>query len=128
MSQIVGEISFDPSRILGNGSTSTVYLGKFNGREVAVKKISKSKVKDFETEKQLLIVCDRHKNIVVNFKAESDSENLYIALELCHFTMKDYVQRADLKNIISRKEVIKQIFDGMEWLHSLGIGKSLNKL
>ena len=63
----VGRISFDSTKILGTGSTSTVFLGKFSGREVAVKKIPKSQVKPCRTEIDLLIKLDLQRNIVRYF-------------------------------------------------------------
>lgn len=123
MSQTVGKITFNQTQILGAGSSSKVYEGTFSGRQVAVKKIPKSNVKLHETEINLLVKSDLQKNIVRYFTTESDDQFFYIALERCHFSIKDYVERSDLKQIISRKQVITQIFEGMEWLHSLKIGK-----
>ena len=63
----VGRISFYPTKILGTGTTSTVFLGNFSGREVAVKKIPKLQVKPCRTEIDLLLKLDEQKNIVKYF-------------------------------------------------------------
>lgn len=70
MSQTVGKITFDSTKVLGSGATSTVYQGTFSGREIAVKKMSKSQVKPCQVEIDLLIKLDVHKNIVRYFVDE----------------------------------------------------------
>lgn len=126
MSQTIGKISFDPAKVLGVGSTSKVFSGTFSGRQVAVKMIPKSYVKFYQAEIDLLVKSDLHKNIVRHFTAESDEQHFYIALERCHGTIRDYVMRPDLRAKITRKQVLEQIFEGMEWLHSLDISELLS--
>jgi serine/threonine-protein kinase/endoribonuclease IRE1 len=105
-----------------------VFEGTFSGRTVAVKRISKSEVKPCRTEIELLIKLDVQKNIVRYFIEEVDESFFYIALEKCDFTLKDYVQRSDLIELISKKRVVQEIFEGFKWLHSKKIGEKRHQM
>ena len=120
----ISEISYNENDILGHGSTSTVYAGKFQSRDVAVKRVPKDKSKLIEREVDLLIKGDNHPNIVRYFMLAQDPDYQYIALERCQFTLLDYVKQGDLQTYLPKKELIWKIFQGMKRLHEIGIGKS----
>lgn len=121
MSQKIGSISFNSKDVIGRGSSSVVYRGKFGTRVVAVKKVEKTKTNLIQKEVKLLQESDQSMNIVRYFTSEEDKDHHYLALEYCHCTLKEYVTRNDLKEIIDSRTIIKQIFNGMKWLHSLSI-------
>lgn len=117
----IGEITFDASLVLGTGSSSVVYKGKFGKygqRDVAVKKVDKNKTKIIRSEIELLERSDRHPNIIRYFASEEDDQHHYLALELCLCTLREYVTRPDFKAQIPVKTVIEQMIAGLEYLHS----------
>lgn len=119
----VGNISFDPNTVIGEGNTSTVYDGKFQNRDVAVKQIAKTQLQVVEREIDLLVKSDGHPNILRYFFVEQDNDYQYIALERCHFTLADYVERHDdIRKQLPPKMLIEKIFRALEWLHELQIG------
>jgi serine/threonine protein kinase len=63
------KITFDRSNRLGEGGYGSVFLGKFNGKEVAVKKVELHKV--VENEELALKQLD-HPNIIKLLYSESD--------------------------------------------------------
>lgn len=121
MLEVVGSISFNPKIIIGQGSSSVVYRGKWGQRDVAVKRVDKANLKLVQREILLLQKSDQHRNIIRYFTTEDDSRFHYIALELCAGAIKDYVKNDQWKARISPKSLISQMFEGLEWLHSLSI-------
>ena len=121
MSQSIGSITFDPNEIIGRGTSSVVYRGQFGQRLVAVKRVDKENGKLINSEVSLLQKSDQDPNIIRYFSSEEDHKYTYLALELCSFTLKDYVTQSDLQTRISPKIVTEKMIGGMKWLHSLSI-------
>lgn len=123
MSKVVkiGSISFNPEHPLGKGLSSIVFRGKFGDRDVAVKRVDKSNVKLMEKEIKLLQESDAHPNIIRYFHTEEDDKFFYIALELCLWTLNDYVENKELKSRIAMKQIVDQLFSGITSLHALTI-------
>lgn len=102
-----------------------MYKGRFDGREVAVKRV----VSDFfnlaDREVHLLRESDTHPNVIRYFCMESDSQFRYIALELCSATLNDYIENLELRQEISLEPVniLEQATKGLLHLHSLNVGK-----
>ena len=117
----IGSITFNYNNILGKGYSSVVYLGKFGDRNVAVKKIEKENSKLMVKEIALLQKSDEHPNIIRYFQMEEDMEFCYIAVELCLCSLKNYVDNEEIKLRISVREIAKQFFSGMKFLHLLTI-------
>lgn len=121
----VGKIVFDPNVILGRGCEGTVvYKGRFDGREVAVKRV----VADFfnlaDREVHLLRESDSHPHVIRYFCMESDSQFRYIALELCSATLQNYVENLEFRREIPLDPVniLEQATKGLLYLHSLNVG------
>lgn len=133
MSITIGKITYLSTNRIGKGSQETVvFSGLLGNRKVAVKKVSKIQTKLVNREIELLEKSDRHENVLTYFLTEEDPQFYYIALELCAFSLTEYVKNNHLK-FLPRKEVIKQTLNGLIFLHELGIGmnrrlvlKSLN--
>ncbi|ODM96076.1 Serine/threonine-protein kinase/endoribonuclease IRE2 [Orchesella cincta] len=121
----LGEIkllTYDENAILGEGSHGTVvYKGQFSGRNVAVKRINNATFNAKENatlmqEVDVLQACDSHENIVRYFGSSLAINHIFIALELCDITLKDWVASKTIN--IQPLEVLRQVTVGLEWLHS----------
>ena len=118
--QRIDKIEFHPRVILGEGASARVYLGRFAGRDVAVKRMMAGiKV---EREAELNIKCDAHPNVCRYLNKEKDHLDTYLALELCQGTLADHVEGN--KNIIVErqpKDLMKDTIKGLNHLHKRGI-------
>ncbi|TCD64886.1 bifunctional endoribonuclease/protein kinase ire1 [Steccherinum ochraceum] len=112
--------------ILGFGSHGTVvFKGSLQGRAVAVKRL----LQDFVTlalrEVNILQESDDHPNVIRYYYQESQSNFLYIALELCPASLADVIERPDHFRDISiafdPKRALRQITSGLRHLHALKI-------
>ena len=118
---LVGNIFYNPKDILGKGSDGNiVFRGKFYDRDVAVKRVLKENFTIREVE--LLRESDRATENVIRYHGvERCNICIYIALELCDATLEDYVEGRykDVKH--DTRDVLKQMSEGLDHLHSLGI-------
>ncbi|KAF2657371.1 kinase-like protein [Lophiostoma macrostomum CBS 122681] len=86
----IGKLTIDFDRLLGNGSGGTfVFEGKWNEREVAVKRMLPQYFGLAEQEVKLLQESDLHPNVIRYFDDEKDENFLYIAVELCQASLFD---------------------------------------
>ncbi|KAI8874918.1 kinase-like protein, partial [Backusella circina FSU 941] len=115
-------------KVLGYGSHGTVvYKGKFDGRDVAVKRLLLDFYDVALKEVKLLQESDDHPNVVRYFYKEESDRFLYIALELCYGSLNAYMERtmpvADLKlfDTMNPAHILSQFTCGLQYLHSLKI-------
>uniref|UniRef100_A0A0R3RIT0 non-specific serine/threonine protein kinase n=1 Tax=Elaeophora elaphi TaxID=1147741 RepID=A0A0R3RIT0_9BILA len=118
-----GNIMYNPEDRLGHGCEGTVvFRGKFDGREVAVKRVI-ADIRLADREVDLLRESDTHRNVIRYFCMESDSNFRYIALELCDYSLFDYVERKEIREqcpLVSL-EILHQATEGLAYLHSINI-------
>jgi hypothetical protein len=114
--------------VLGTGSHGTVvYQGKFEGRDVAVKRLLKEFYHVADHEVKILQDSDYHPNVIRYFYKESCPGFTYLALELCPASLHDIIERADsesfkaLRDDLDPKCAIQQILSGIHHLHRLKI-------
>ncbi|CAH7682124.1 IRE protein kinase [Phakopsora pachyrhizi] len=113
---------------IGYGSHGTVVLkGRFQGRQVAVKRLLKDFVTIAMHEVDLLQESDDHPNVVRYFVKESLENFLYIGLELCNGSLfdlmesKEFEGSEELRRIFNPKRALRQITAGVRHLHKLKI-------
>ncbi|VDK83304.1 unnamed protein product [Litomosoides sigmodontis] len=118
-----GNIMYNPEDRLGHGCEGTVvFRGKFDGREVAVKRVI-ADIRLADREVDLLRESDTHRNVIRYFCMESDSNFRYIALELCDYSLFDYVERQEIREKcpLVPLEILHQATEGLAYLHSINI-------
>ncbi|KAL7075973.1 hypothetical protein ACQ4LE_004797, partial [Meloidogyne hapla] len=121
-------LSYNSAEILGRGCEGTVvYMGKFDDRTVAVKRIVSSNLdrnfrQQIEREVMHLRQSDSHPNVIRYFCSEADRYFHYIALELCDLSLSDYIQRhAGSLEKATKLDLMKQATDGIAHLHHINI-------
>ncbi|CAN6608747.1 serine/threonine-protein kinase/endoribonuclease Ire1p [Trichomonascus vanleenenianus] len=112
--------------IIGWGSHGTiVYKGRFENRDVAVKRMLLSFCDIASQEVALLQESDDHPNVIRYFCKYQTSEFLFIALELCPGSLEDIVEHPEkyeeLMPLMNPKQMLYQIASGVAHLHSLKI-------
>jgi len=119
----VGNITFDPGQVLGKGCEGTfVYKGRFDGREVAVKRVLAACFSIADREVELLRESDEHPHVVRYFCMEQCRQFRYIALELCVATLQDWVEgRYSMAVRMEPTAVFRQAVQGLAHLHGLDI-------
>mmetsp|Transcript_31805 Transcript_31805/g.77512 ORF Transcript_31805/g.77512 Transcript_31805/m.77512 type:complete len:941 (-) Transcript_31805:66-2888(-) len=141
----LGKMRIYTQQVLGKGSGGTVvYVGQWDGREVAVKRLLKDTVaidndeetkmfqKDatnVEKEIQLLISSDHLPNIVRYYAKEEDGDFVYLALEKCEMTLHQYVTNKRIwsveggRNAVDGKllQTVKGVISGVRQLHDLNV-------
>nr|XP_006813336.1 PREDICTED: LOW QUALITY PROTEIN: serine/threonine-protein kinase/endoribonuclease IRE1-like [Saccoglossus kowalevskii] len=119
----VGKIIFNPKKVLGQGCEGTfVFRGRFDNRDVAVKRILPDCFNFADREVDLLRESDEHPHVIRYFCTEEDKQFRYIALELCAATLANYVMNNSFdKQLLEPVDVLHQAMDGLTYLHSLDI-------
>ncbi|XP_033117781.1 serine/threonine-protein kinase/endoribonuclease ire-1-like [Anneissia japonica] len=118
----VGKILFNPKDVLGQGCEGTfVFRGRFDNRDVAVKRILPECFSFADREVDLLRESDEHPGVIRYFCMEEDLQFRYIALELCAATVQDYVKDQSKYEMLSPTELLQQATSGLAHLHSLNI-------
>ncbi|KAK7555906.1 hypothetical protein IWX49DRAFT_86373 [Phyllosticta citricarpa] len=121
--------------VLGSGSGGTfVFEGKFEGRDVAVKRMLPQFYELADQEVSLLTQSDDHPNVIRYFCKQKDENFLYIAVELCQASLWDLYrdgrnddgwteQQTKLVNEINIDvpRALYQLAAGLNHLHSLRI-------
>ena len=91
----LGKLIISP-KILGYGSGGTiVFEGRFDRRDVAVKRLLREFYQMADKEIRTLVASDMHPSVVRCFGMEEDEEFIYVALEKCEETLEDYIASED---------------------------------
>ncbi|KAL2757245.1 hypothetical protein ACRALDRAFT_1029021 [Sodiomyces alcalophilus JCM 7366] len=124
----LGNIEVDMENQLGTGSNGTlVFAGRFDGRDVAVKRMLIQFYDIASQETRLLRESDDHPNVIRYYAQEARDGFLYIALERCAASLADVVERPSRFHELAQAgradlpAVLYQIANGINHLHSLRI-------
>ena len=94
------------AQVLGYGSHGTMVLrGSLNGRPVAVKRMLARFNRSADREVSLLIRSDGHPNVVRYFLRESRSEFVYLALQLCSMSLRDFVVKLQQAQQVQSQQI-----------------------
>ena len=87
-------LEIQTDQVLGHGSGGTlVFEGKFEGRDVAVKRMLGQYSELASQEVSLLEQSEDHPNVIRYFCRRQDEHFLYIALELCQASFVGFISR-----------------------------------
>ncbi|KAK3346088.1 hypothetical protein B0T25DRAFT_506218 [Lasiosphaeria hispida] len=124
----MGSLEVNEEQQLGTGSNGTVvFAGKWDGRDVAVKRMLVQFNEIASQETKLLRESDDHPNVIRYFAQQQRAAFLYIALELCQASLADVVQKpSQFRELAQAGErdmqyVLFQIATGLSHLHKLRI-------
>ncbi|KAH6615506.1 hypothetical protein B0J18DRAFT_484041 [Chaetomium sp. MPI-SDFR-AT-0129] len=124
----MGSLEVNESEQLGTGSNGTiVFAGKWDGRDVAVKRMLVQFNEIASQETRLLRESDDHENVIRYYAQQERAAFLYIALELCQASLADIIQKPQCFRELAQAgerdlpSVLYQIANGLSHLHSLRI-------
>jgi serine/threonine-protein kinase/endoribonuclease IRE1 len=124
----IGALEVNTERLIGTGSNGTmVFEGKFDGREVAVKRMLIQFFDIASQETKLLRESDDHPNVIRYFAQQQAAGFLYIALELCPASLADVIDKPQNHRVLAQAgekdlpDVLYQITKGLSHLHKLRI-------
>ncbi|KAL1894279.1 bifunctional endoribonuclease/protein kinase ire1 [Ceratocystis pirilliformis] len=124
----MGQLEVDINNQLGTGSNGTlVFAGRFDGRDVAVKRMLIQFYDIASQETRLLRESDDHPNVIRYHSQQVRDGFLYIALERCAASLSDVVEKPHMFRQLAdagRQDipsVLYQITNGIKHLHSLRI-------
>lgn len=124
----MGSLEVNEDQQLGTGSNGTVvFAGKWDGRDVAVKRMLIQFYDIASQETRLLRESDDHPNVIRYYAQQQRNAFLYIALELCQASLAEVIEKPlYFKNLAQAGEkdlpnVLYQITNGLSHLHSLRI-------
>ncbi|KAG8185722.1 hypothetical protein JTE90_000710 [Oedothorax gibbosus] len=115
---------------LGTGGFASVFcadsLKLEFPKKVAVKKIEKAfikrkKIQDRVIKEKYIHKRVDHANIVKCYTTFEDTDFTYLVLELCQYTLEEYLKKEGKICEVWALEIIKQIVSGLHYLHHNGI-------
>lgn len=113
--------------VLGYGSDGTVvFKGRFDGRDVAIKRLLAEFYDIADREISLLQEHDNHTNIIRYFYREKSDKFILIALELASCTLHEWTESETYKALKTKTysekvEVLRQIMEGVVFLHGMNL-------
>ncbi|XP_077188706.1 2-5A-dependent ribonuclease [Paroedura picta] len=101
-------------------SQGGVYLGFYDGAEVAVKVFS-VRSENANRERTCLKNCRNSNHLLKYYGSEEQNSCLYLCFTLCEQNLEEYFGRAENADLKS-KDILKTIFQAVQELHAFGFG------
>lgn len=125
----VGRMGYDPTRLLGRGSSGTaVFVGSFDGRTVAIKRMDKDlwNFADNEVVALQKSQADETRHLVTYFGMEQNESHLFLATTLCATTLANCISGegnivCEIERIDERIRILHELAHGILHLHGLGV-------
>ena len=98
---------------------TVVRRGIFDGRDVAIKIVSREFWSEEDNEVSLLRYGDDHPNVVQYYWIKKSPESVYISLQLCEANLKEAVEQTYNPPGLDVCQILKDALEGLRHLHEL---------